>query len=302
MKKSSTFALLFILTCVLAFLLLMVSACVPPVVQTPTQTPLPPTVTRTLSSSPTATFTPTTTPVPSGPCDNPLVPLVTGSIYEYRVTGSAEPALFTFKVNDRKDIGNINIEVQIIDHKNAWEIQELVICQEGEIVNFPLYVMSMLMVDYFKGILNTYHYHETAPYAPAYGVLAESGWIYAWEPGYQLEENVMLANPMGGANLALSGMSPIDVKFQMEGKWDTVEVPAGVYPEALQVKVDYHMVATIIQEAAGCSVDLHTTQWYVPFLGLVRAQIDTTEMKYMGQIFPADIASLLELIEFTPGP
>jgi hypothetical protein len=283
-------------------LLLVVSACVSPLAQTPTQTPLPPTVTPTLTSSPTATFTSTTTPVPSGPCDNPLVPLVTGSIYEYQVTTSSGPALYTLYVKERKDVGNINIEVQIIDHKHAWEIQELVICDAGEIVNYPLYVMSMLMVDSLEGILNTYHYHESAPYAPAYDVLVESGWIYGWEPGYQLEENVMLKNPLGGANLALSGMSPIDVKFQMEGNWETVEVPSGVYSDSLVVNVDYHMVATIIQEAAGCSVDLHTTQWYVPFLGLVRAQIDATEMKYAGQTFAADIPSLLELIKFTPGP
>ena len=288
----------------LILLLFIASGCSSTPSIAPTMTSLPSSATPSVTASPTftSTSTSTPTPVPGGPCDNPLVPLVTGAIYEYRVTTPDGPALFTLNVKDRKDIGNINIEVQIIDHKHAWDIQELVICQEGEIVNFPLYVMSMLMVDYLQNILNTYHYHESAPYAPAFPVLADKGWVHTWEPGYQLEENVTLKNPMGGANLFMSGMSPIDVKFQMEGNRETVDVPAGLYAEALEIKVDYHMVATIIQEAAGCSVDLHTTQWYVPYLGLVRAEIDTTEMNYAGQTFQAEIVSLLELVEFTPGP
>jgi hypothetical protein len=220
------------------------------------------------------------------------------------VTTSTGLALFTLNIGERKDVGNINIEIQLIDHKHTWDIKELVICDEGEIPNFPLYIMSMLLVDQFKTILNTYHYYETAPYVPAYPVLAENDWIYTWEPGYVLEEGAYLVNPMGGADLALLAMSPVDLVFSTLGVFESIEEPSGQYPNALQVKVEYHMHATIVEGSAGsgASLVIRSTQWYVPFLGLVRAQVDAAELNYYGQVFAADISSRLDLIQYTPGP
>lgn len=284
----------------LVLFLVLASGCTPVEKVIPTQTPVPATSTATLTSTATQTETATitTTPVPSGPCDNPLVPLVPGSSYEYQVTTSTGLALFTLNIGEREDIGNINIKVHLIDHKHAWDIKELVICDEGEIPNFPLYIMSMLLVDQFKTILNTYHYHETAPYVPAYPILAENDWIYTWEPGYVLEEGAYLVNPMGGADLALLAMSPVDLVFSTQGTFVSIDEPAGVYPNALQVEVEYHMHATIMEGSAGsgASLVIRSTQWYVPFLGLVRAQVDAAELDYYGQVFAADISSQLDLI------
>lgn len=284
--------------------ILLVTACNPTIKSLPTTTPLPPIPTATLSPTPTATITPSPTAVPDGPCDNPLVPLVTGNVWEYRVTSSGEPALFTLQVNERKDKGNINIEVEIIDQRNGRDIKELVICDEGEIVNFPLYTMSMLLVDYFKGILNTYHFHESAPFAPRYADLIETPWTYTWEPNYLMEESVYIVNPMGGSDLFVSSTAAVDLVFRMKGQFEMVEVPGGVFPNALVVMVDYHMPVTVVEEVGGSggSMDIRTTQWYVPFVGLVRAEIDSAQLKYYGQLLDTPIASLLELIQFTPGP
>jgi hypothetical protein len=68
--------------------------------------------------------------------------------------------------------------------------------------------------------------------------------------------------------------------------------------------VIYQMAVTIVEGGAGSagSLDIHTTQWYVPYVGLVRAQIDSTLLEYYGQIYPAPITSVVELTSFQPGP
>jgi len=282
----------------LLLVVLLVSACSPaPTPVLPTETPLPPTITPTLTASPTPTA------VPDGPCDNPLVPLVTGNEWQYRVSGGSEAADFTLRVLERADIGNINIGVQIIDHKHQREIQELVICDEGTIVNFPLYLMSMLLVDQLKGVLDTYHFHQSGPYAPSYAELAGSGWSYSWKPEYLLEENAYLVNPTGGADLAILSSSPIHLDVRMDGGFQSIDIPAGITQEAILVRVVYQMAVTIVEGGAGSagSLDIHTSQWYVPFVGLVRAQIDSTLLEYYGQVFSAPITSVLELTSFTPG-
>ena len=288
------------------FLLLSLSACSPDATPLQSSTPIPPTSTPMATSTPSATSTdtPTSTPVPSGPCDNPLVPLVTGSTWEYRVTGSGEPAPFTLKALEQQEKGNLTIGVEIIDHKNARDIQEQVICQAGVIVNFPLYLLSMFLVDHLKGILNTYHVNESASSAPGYATFQAGDWSHAWEPQYLLEEKVFMKNPLGGDDLYVPFSTQVDLFFRAEGQFESVEVPAGSYPQALVVKADYHLPVTVFQGGAGNtgSVDIYTTQWYVPFLGLVRAQVDTVTLSYYGQVYSAPITSLVELISFTPGP
>ena len=104
--------------------------------------------------------------------------------------------------------------------------------------------------------------------------------------------------------MALLAMSPVDLVFSTQGIFESIEEPAGVYPNALQVKVEYHLHATIVEGTSGSGgiLKIRTTQWYVPFLGLVRAQVDAAELNYYGQVFAADISSRLDLIQYTPGP
>lgn len=293
------------------FTLISLFACNPGTSKSPDLLSTPPTSTlmasSTLVASPTpsltSTETPTPTPVPSGPCDNPLVPLATGNTWEYLVRGSGEPAPFTLKALEQQEKGNLTIGVEIIDHKNGRDIQEQVICQEGVIVNFPLYLVCMFLVDHLKGVLNTYHVNESDSYAPGYDILFANNWSYAWEPSYLMEEVVFMVNPLGGDDLYVPFSTQIDNSFEATGQFEEIEVPAGIFTNALVITVNYHLPVTIFQGGSGSSgsVDLFTTQWYVPFLGLVRAQVDKVNLSYLGQDFLAPISSQVELLSFSPG-
>lgn len=284
---------------------LLLSSCAP-AQPTPTAAPTATSIPPTETPLPTATSTPeptaTATPVPNGPCDNPLVPLVTGNQWEYLVSGGQESYPYTLMVGERADIGNINIYVEMLDQKRSRDINELVVCQDGAIDNFPLYVMSMILSDYLDGILNTYK--NSGTYVPTYSVFAQNNWMNAWQSQYLVEETVSIIDPVGGSSLLLLPNSPVDVSFQTEGKYEPVTVPAGIFPQALVVANDYTMQIAISIAGINTSGELviHLKQWYAPYVGLIRAQVDTTSLSILAdQGASMPINSVLELTGFKAG-
>lgn len=281
MKKVALFFLVFILI-----------GCAPAPVPSPT-----PTVTNTVTPAPTITSSPTATPtpVPDGPCDNPLIPLVVGSHWTYRVTTEGGEKIYNLRAVERQDVGNIVTVVEFGDEEQS--VQERVVCLDGVIEDFPLFVMDMLFADRLNKFMNTYH--DRGIYAPAYTSFAETGWVLDWQAFYLTEDGALIENPMGPPDLVIGSSSPIDLTFQMDGSREAVTVPAGEFPQALKVLHNFTVSGTL--GSGGGHLTLETTQWYEPYVGLVRAQVDSASFTTGGQKLSVPWKSILELVEFTPG-
>ena len=284
---------------VLLLLVLVLAACVPAAapsaapVLIATEKATPPT---TMTSVPTFTLTPAPTPPPDGPCDNPLVPLAIGNQWKYRVTTDSGEKIYNLNAVNRQDAANILMLVEFGDEEKS--VQEQVICSNGAIEGFPLFVMDMLFADRLNKFINTYH--DKGIYAPAYASFAERGWVLDWEAYYLTEEGAQIKNPMGPPDLFLLPSSPIDLVFQMDGSQEAVTVPAGEFPQALKVHHEFTVSATLGTGAGGHLI-VATTQWYEPYVGLVRARLDKATLFTNGQDLSVPMTSILELIEFTPG-
>ncbi len=278
-------------------LVLILTACAPGAL--PSATP-----TRTATSAVTHTITPsiipsptlTPTPVPNGPCDNPLVPLAIGNHWSYRAITDSGEKTYNLRAVERQDSANILMLVEFGDEDTS--VREPVICQDGAIENFPLFVMDMLFADLLHKFINTYH--DTGIYAPAHASFAETGWILDWQAFYLTEEDAQIKNPMGPPDLFLMSSSPIDLIFQMDGSREAVTVPAGEFPQALKVLHSFTLSATL-GTGAGGYLTIDTTQWYEPYLGLIRAQVDSATYTTGGQKLSIPLKSILELVEFTLG-
>jgi hypothetical protein len=281
------------------FVLWALTACAPAVIPslppTATTTTIP---TSTAIPSPTATITPT--PVPNGPCDNPLVPLVVGNQWTYRVTTDSGESLYTLKALERKDAANIVVMVEFTDQKRGNTIQEPVVCRDGAIVDFPLYMMDMFFSDYLTKLFKTYH--DKGDYSPAYASFAEKNWIMDWQPEYETEDIAFIKNPTGGPDLYVLQASPINLSFRMDGSREPVTVPAGNFPQAIKVSHMFTLPTTITLPTGGMSglLTVNVTQWYEPYVGLVRAQVDSVSLEVGTQI-NVPMKSIIELIEFKPG-
>ena len=277
-------------------LLLVLTACA-------TTTPIPPTPAPTSTAIPTATatITPTATPVPSGPCDSPFLPLTTGNEWTYRVTSESGESLYSLKTLGRNDGRNIIIMVEFTDQKNHVTVVEPVVCMDGAVENFPLFVMSMHFAAYLEKDFNTYH--DTGIYAPSYSTLVENDWSMKWDLEYLTESVAQLKSPMDGQILSVVESSLINLSFQMDGTKEEMIVPAGTYPQALKVQHSFSFPVTLylLTESTGSTLTVNTTQWYEPYVGLVRAQVDSSSILMYGPQLVVPVTSTTELVEFKKG-
>jgi hypothetical protein len=274
--------------------------------------PLAPTLTATSSNTPTPANTPTPTmtptstptltpsPVPDGPCDNPLVPLGAGNQWTYRVTTPNGESYFNLASLDIQSSGNIVAALEYADQKNNLTIRDSVICHEGAIVNYPLFVLNMLLTEYLDAYIDTNH--VSVDYAPSYQTLTQNNWIMDWTAKYSTEDEAFLRNPAEGPNLYIAFPTDIQLFTSMDGKQEAVSVSAGDFPQALKVSQSYLMPVTLLMggsnSGSAAALKINTTQWYEPYTGLVRAQIDSMSLDGAPAI-PRE--STLELVEFTPG-
>jgi hypothetical protein len=268
-----------------------------PVTLTPTNVVVP---TSTATPTPMPTLTPS--PVPDGPCDNPLVPLRVGNQWKYRATTANGETTYTLKSLERQDTSKIIIVlVELANQKSGETVTESVVCRDGAIENFPLFAVDMLFADYLQKFFNTYH--EKGDYAPAYMSFAEKNWALKWKANYLTEDKAYVNDPAGNANLVVLESSPMDLSFQTDGIREAVTVPAGIFPQAIKIQHNFSMTVTILSPAGavGGILTMNTTQWYEPYVGLVRAQVDSASVKSSMQEFNAPFQNVLELAEFTPG-
>ncbi len=279
---------------VFMILFVSISACSPgqlfssTLTKTSTST-LTTTITPTKTATPTNTPTLTATPVPNGPCDNPLIPLGTGNQWVYRVTTPIGESRFSLTSLGIQQGANIVALVEYSDQKNNLTVRYPIICQDEAIVNYPLFVVNMLFSDYLDKYISTSH--ESGDYAPSYQSLIQNNWALNWQAGYLTEDGVYLRNPWGQADLYIPANTQIEVSFILNGLREAVTSPAGNFPQALKITQFLSLPVT------GSGLYIGISQWYEPYIGLVRAQINAV---LMGRL-KLPVESTLELVEFTPG-
>jgi len=275
--------------------LLVAAACgaVPTPIPTstfvPTNTALPPTATVTF------------TPVPDGPCDNPLVPLTTGNQWKYLTRTNSGDFPYEMRAVERRDDRNIVILIDFTDVKRGQTVHEPVVCRDGAIDNYPLFVLDMLLADYLDKLFNTYHVKED--YAPAYAAFIENDWIMSWGSEYLTEDTVGIKNPIGGNDIIVGRNIPIRQSFDMDGSTRSLSVPAGDFPNTLTVRHRVDLSVTITLDTGGTAgiLTITSTQWYEPYVGLIRAELNTTSIEVVGKVISIPISSRVELTEFKQG-
>jgi hypothetical protein len=124
-----------------------------------------------------------------------------------------------------------------------------------------------------------------------------------WQTEYLTEDRVGIKDPMSGSSLSVLESSPIDLFFQMDGSREPVSVPAGDFPQAIKVLHSFTLNVTLLQSSGnfGGLLTLNTTQWYEPYVGLVRAQVDSASLSIGLQKLNIPMQSTVELVEFIAG-
>ncbi len=259
-------------------------------------------------SSPTPTLppteTPTPTPVPSGPCDNPLLSLRVGNEWLYQSTSPMGTSTQILRVTEWNQDFDLNAIIAMENLDSGITTSDWVTCREGgAIEDFPLFFISMQLGDYLDSVLNTYY--QSGLYSPSYAVFAENDWLLNWKARYLTEEGAHFKGLTQSVGLGFGASSPIDLTFETAGEYEPVTVPAGTFPQALKIYFSFKLSTTISTPdlSAGAPLTVRTTQWYAPFIGLIRSQVDSATVELMpGQDSTAPLESVIELIGYTLVP
>jgi hypothetical protein len=290
--------------CILILASLLAVSCESPGLATSKQTPVPPATPTATALPPTPTMTATATPVPSGPCENPLMSLNVGNQWKYHSSSQLGSSDMNLQVMEWNEQYGINAVIEMEEVGTGAISSDWVTCLEGgAIEDFPLVFVSMQLGDYKDGVLDTYY--DSGIYAPSYSEFVMSNWLLDWEAEYLTEEAMCLTKVLGDISACISRSAPIHLSFETEGVYESVTVPAGTFPQALKVSFSFSIATTLTFPTLATSAPLtvRTTQWYAPFIGLIRSQVDSAYVELMpGQQSVAPIDSVVELVEFTTTP
>jgi hypothetical protein len=211
-----------------------------------------------------------------------------------------EKRVSSSRISEVEEGANIVALVEYTDQKNNRTVRDSIICQNGAIVNYPLYVLNMLFSEYLDDYMDTFH--ESVAYAPNHQSLVQNNWVMNWKTDYLTEDEAYLRNPSQGPTLYIAFSTHIEVTFNLNSTWEPVTVPAGQFAQALKITQEYYLPVTLASLSSGSgtanSLKINTTQWYVPYIGIVRAEINSA---FLDKTIVLPIESSVELVEFVPG-
>jgi hypothetical protein len=242
-------------------------------------------------------------PVAAGPCNNVLFPFVPGNqwIYQSSAGDGSEPSKLGLTVdkveNSSATINALNMSTGVITQTEAE-------CDDGAITNFPALTQTMLIGNAAASDFNLEY--VAGVFAPAESAFTASDWLYDWTSDFNATGSIQVQEQGGTMTIVLQD-SPVHLAWQTAGSGDaafeSVTVPAGTFDRALKVQCVMTMDMSLSVEGMSVSgrLTLRTTQWFEPFTGLLKSQIDSGDVTYMGLTFPISVQGTVELVEFRSG-
>jgi hypothetical protein len=291
----SRFAFVLPVFAILAVTLACASQAVPTATPASADTSVPPTVEPVVQS--------TATPEPPGPCDNILFPFIPGNqwIYQSKSDDGSQPSKIGLTVDK---VENAKATINALDMSTGVITQTVAECENGAIKNYPALTQKMLIgsaaagnftLDYVSGV-----------FAPAEAAFTDNNWLYQWTSDFIASGSLQVDDEGSPMQIVLQA-SPVHFDWKTAGAGDaafeSITVPAGTFEKAL--KVQRQALIDISIAAEGASVKgkliLQTTQWYAPATGLLKTQIDSGNITYLGMTFPVELKNTVELVEFRHG-
>jgi hypothetical protein len=271
----------------------------------PTSTPIlaqatPSTEMRSPTANP-PTLTATPTEGPQGLCANILTPLLPGYRWVYTLSGSTNPVTKEINVVAVTQNANIVAHLRVLDHTNGNVFEDDAICDDGAIRNFPLIFIGLLLSDYFHEDMNIYHI--SGVYTPASAMLVENNWSYSWDLVEMLENQITVSQSVIPNSMYLTKNRNITVHSQMLADREFINVPVGTFPQSIKILQEVKLPVSMWTDSSSLSGEffLQTTQWYEPYVGLLKAQVDSASISLLeGQNLPIPLNTMIILNEFQP--
>jgi len=177
-------------------------------------------------------------------------------------------------------------------------------CDQGAIINYPL-LLLIFLDDGDGGAIKLDHVDGV--YAPNAKTFSEHDWILNWETEY-LANGVIQATAGGSVYTGRLDDSPLMMDWKTMGDSDSrtesVQVKAGYFPNAIKVNreitldFDAEIEDENDSETISVKMDLTTSLWFEPNIGLLKQIVEKAGVRVFGLRFPFDLEGSIELITF----
>jgi len=281
------------------FVTLACSSQATPPTASEAQSPIPEVI-EPLPSTIEVTATPTEPSPLNDPCSNPLYPLITGNQWIYQISSAEadEPSRIGLTI---EKVDENQATINSLDMTTGIITQTIAECDGTAIKNFPMMTLSMILGGYLDGDINTGYI--SGIFSPSTQELSTSNWVMAWEGDYITQGNLEVQYEEEQMTVIIKD-SPLHLNWNSGENgapvYETVSVAAGTFENALKVRREMEIdvaLETTLGNFHG-TLRIHSNHWFLPYTGLLKAEIDSSDLIYMGMTFPITLIGSIELVEF----
>jgi hypothetical protein len=235
-----------------------------------------------------------------GPCDNVLYPFFFGAHWVYQIDKQDGSAITKFGLTVVK-VADSQATIDSLDMSTGITTQITADCDNGAIRNFPIISQNMLIgntvasdfdMEYVGGL-----------FAPAQSAFIDNDWLYNWTAEYIVSGTIQAQVEGETLSIVLQD-TPLHMTWQTAGSGDAafepITVPAGSFERALKIEnvISMDISLTLAGLPVNGKLTLRSTQWFEPFTGLLKAQIDSGEVSALGVNIPVAVKGTVELVEY----
>ncbi len=235
-----------------------------------------------------------TNPVPEGPCSNILFPLADGNQWVYEVDSIDEngnPVTVEYAWSVAEQSGD-TVKLGTLFYESGTVLSADVRCKDGAVENFPLTVSNIVVGD-MEGEIE--YEFVSGKYLPSYQEIEAGNWENTWQTVVN-SSGTITADYEGESVAIVLEESPMIMNWQILEKDVSVTVPAGSFDNAVKINQELiYEINSLTLESSDIPVEISTKMtfdtdyWFVPNIGLVKTQINSTSMDLFGSEFPVEM-------------
>lgn len=191
--------------------------------------------------------------------------------------------------------------VDVVNYSRGLNGRTYVMCDQDIILNFPAMDAELLFGSVVNGTMNANYVGGVL--APNEAAFTANNWALAWSSQYLISGNgTVLYN---GKNYNLS-LDPANMTMTCqtlgagEAAFDLVTVPAGTFRTLKIICVGQGQATGTVNgiEIVGW-IRAQSTQWFAPYIGMVKLQSDYVNLEAFGITIPLNTGSLNGKVELT---
>jgi len=234
------------------------------------------------------------------PCNNIFYPLALDNqwIYQIQIEGEGGQPEITELGLTVSEVNESSAVLSALDYDTGIVTQSTAECEDGSILNFPITEMNLVFGEVAGDLRLQYN---SGVFMPSYADFEVENWANTWETDFTASGVINGKYDDETVTINLS-KSPVQMSWQVIGKDGTIQIPAGNFDDVMLIKRKVTFEVTSLKATVeGQEIDISTTlvlnsnMWYLPYVGLLKQELDSATINLYGIDFPIESIGKIEL-------